>query len=579
MLKVWLPLNEDLRNQGLADVVVTNNGATVNNSGKIGKCYEFDGSDDYISLDSPELYDIIRGGSQPFTIAFWIYHADATRAILFGDYGLSGTIRFNIELNTSGSIRFYWAASPDFSATNTFAALNTWTHIAIAYDGSKIDFYTNGELTFTRSGVLTEKNKTSGMYYLGRDSRTGTTAFNGRLNDVRIYDEAISPKLAKEISKGLVLHYPLNRGGFGQDNLLLNSTIPTSGSGATGITKYITDDGLQKVVAESPNSNWCKFDNHNTTLPLTKGDSFTFSMMIKSPDSTKKPTVYFQSGLGYYSMQGTMSNNWSIIYYTGIWNIDNLSTNIHLGFSSAPGTYYIKYFKLEKGSIITPWVPNSADALYSSMGLDSNVEYDVSGYGNNGTVTGSLTYTSDTPRYNVSTHIGATNQKIHVSGLTTSGFGNSYSFAWWGKRSSNSQMFWGFSDGIRLNGMYIGNLWDTGDGSSNPLYKIGTTTQVTAPSTDVWHHYVMTGNGTKCYVYLDGELWAEAKTYKSISGTSIYINGWNSGTSYCSDNTSISDFRIYSTALDAEQVKALYNTPTSIANNGTLMTQGEISEV
>ena len=40
-LQIWLPLNGDLHNQGLSNLTVTNNGATVNNSGKIGKCYYF----------------------------------------------------------------------------------------------------------------------------------------------------------------------------------------------------------------------------------------------------------------------------------------------------------------------------------------------------------------------------------------------------------------------------------------------------------------------------------------------------------------------------------------------------------
>ena len=77
----------------------------------------------------------------------------------------------------------------------------------------------------------------------------------------------------------------------------------------------------------------------------------------------------------------------------------------------------------------------------------------------------------------------------------------------------------------------------------------------------------MVGNGSKCYVYLDGELWAEAKTYKAISGTSIYINGWDTGTSYYSNNTDISDFRIYATALTETQIKELYRTSMNI--NGT----------
>ena len=40
------------------------------------------------------------------------------------------------------------------------------------------------------------------------------------MNDFRIYDHALSAKEVHEIAKGLILHYPLNRGGFGNDNLI-----------------------------------------------------------------------------------------------------------------------------------------------------------------------------------------------------------------------------------------------------------------------------------------------------------------------------------------------------------------------
>ena len=116
--------------------------------------------------------------------------------------------------------------------------------------------------------------------------------------------------------------------------------------------------------------------------------------------------------------------------------------------------------------------------------------------------------------------------------------------------------------------MYAGTLWNTGDSSNNPIYQPGTTTTITAPSTNTWHHYVMTGDGTTCKLYVDGVLYGQAKTYKAISGTSIYINGWDSGTSYCSINTDISDFRIYATCLSAEDVLALYHTASYIDKVG-----------
>jgi len=185
--------------------------------------------------------------------------------------------------------------------------------------------------------------------------------------------------------------------------------------------------------------------------------------------------------------------------------------------------------------------------------FDNKNIYDSSGYNNNGTIIGSPSFPIiDTARYNYTIHFTAKNQKIKIENLTTTGFNDSYSFAWWEKINSVDLMHWGFANGIRLNGMYTGRLWNTGDGNNNPLYIPGTTTRVTAPSINVWHHWVMTGDGTKCKVYQDGELWAEAKTYKRISGTTIYLNGWAEDTIYSSDNASMSDFRIYATALTEE---------------------------
>lgn len=203
----------------------------------------------------------------------------------------------------------------------------------------------------------------------------------------------------------------------------------------------------------------------------------------------------------------------------------------------------------------------------------NNITYDSSGYCHNGQLINSPAISLDSsgiPRYRYCAHMTATNQKIRLQNLVVSGFTNTYSFAWWEKISSVTPMHWGFSDGCRLNGMYTGHLWNTGDSSNNPLYNPGTTTQVTDPTVNVWHHWVMTGDGTKCRVYQDGVLWAEAKTYKSISGTSIYINGWDSGTNYSSNNAAMADFRIYATTLTATQIKELYDTSASVDNKGNI---------
>lgn len=191
---------------------------------------------------------------------------------------------------------------------------------------------------------------------------------------------------------------------------------------------------------------------------------------------------------------------------------------------------------------------------------------DSSGYGNHGTKSGNVSISGSTPRYSHSTKF-VSGSHINVT-LTTGGFSNTYTFSWWGKYSSySSHMMWGFSNGNRLN-LYMsgGNFyWNTGDGSNNP-FNVSAATY----GDGQWHHFAVTGDGTTVKLYIDGEFKANAKTYKGITGTSIYMNGWDSGTSY-NFNGQLSDFRIYATALSADDVKRLYEVSASVSKNGSML--------
>ena len=332
---------------------------------------------------------------------------------------------------------------------------------------------------------------------------------------------------------------------------------------APNYTKAVQNGGKNTYICNQSVSGWWE-NVYSPAISVTSGKTYTLSCLYKVYSDFSLRNANDKFGLCVQNAAPTNSNPSGNTIATILFGNANtqyvrgsvtFTPSVNTIYLNIPGGYIgdgqysivvdVDYIKLEEGSIVTPWNP------------DANIAYDISGYQHNATVN-NITYSADTVINDICTHFGGGNAKVHISGLNVSGFNNSYSFAWWGKRDSNFPMFWGFSDGCRLNGMYYGTLWNTGDSSNNPLYNIGTTTQVTAPSVNVWHHYVMTGNGTKCYVYLDGVLWAEAKTYKPISGTSIYLNGWDSGTSYCSTNMDLSDFRIYATALTADEILDLY---------------------
>ena len=560
-LQVWLPLNGNLNNQGLSEVTVTNSGATIDSNGKVGSCYSFDGNDDFISLTSSSLYSIIKGGSLPFSVTMWVYRADTTRAILFGDYNLNGSINFNLELSTSNTVRFYWGANPDLTFNNAVVTTSKWSHLTLTYDGSSIKCYINGVLAQSSAITLTSKDKTSGSYYLGRDSRTGTTAFNGKMNDFRVYDHCLSAKEVKEISKGLICHYKLDNKGFGNPNLLITqnpSEFSRQGNKYTNnVVNSRTNDPFQLQYFKGSTYNSTFYSKDVSSTPCDIKTTFTVpesmtGIRVKF-NGTSKDIELFSSGKAPVTSGET---------YT-------LSLRILSSKSETLGGVQVENPKLEKGSVATPWCPHTSDSLYTSLGLNSLVESDCSGYSYNGILSESLPYASGSPRYDGCYYFNSTSKRITLPAINMSGFSNSFSIAWWGKAPSySSLMYWGFSNGNRLN-FYSGMYCNTGDGSSNPYYKPNTTTTISTPSVDTWHHFVMVGDGSSNKLYMDGELYGVAKTYKGITGNTIVINGWDSSTSY-KTNGYISDFRIYSTALSASDIKELYNTSASVDKNGNM---------
>ena len=73
-----------------------------------------------------------------------------------------------------------------------------------------------------------------------------------------------------------------------------------------------------------------------------------------------------------------------------------------------------------------------------------------------------------------------------------------------------------------------------------------------------WHHFAVVNN----LLYIDGVLQenrSDINNYWSYSGSMLEIGNRSNGNSYPWKGQ-ISDFRVYATALSAEDIKELYNT-------------------
>lgn len=169
----------------------------------------------------------------------------------------------------------------------------------------------------------------------------------------------------------------------GRNYFLKANTFTSGGAGASGITPSV-EEGLWKIVVASGNGNWNSWSHENIIEGnFSEGDTFTFSLEIKSEDAniTKPPSIYFKNGMGYYGMTGSVSSEWSRVYYTGTWK-DTNNIAFHLGWSGLAGTYYIRKLKFESGNKATDWTPAIEDkdpiythTMFSEDGITFVPEY------------------------------------------------------------------------------------------------------------------------------------------------------------------------------------------------------------
>jgi hypothetical protein len=210
------------------------------------------------------------------------------------------------------------------------------------------------------------------------------------------------------------------------------------------------------------------------------------------------------------------------------------------------------------------------DESLTNMGMTDNIEYDVSGYRNNGTKVGSITYDADTPRYGTSTVFSGNQHIVEPNEIITT----DSTIALWVKSSLNGNGF--VLDARNNSGIGKQPIYQYTDGH---IQTGGNTKYVTSNSgllvANTWVHVVLVQNGNSLLIYKNGDLFQtisceNSPVIKPTLGARYTFSGGYTG--------QLSDLRIYATALSADDVRDLYSVAASISDNGTLMAS-EVSEL
>ena len=167
------------------DSTGTNTGTLTNSPtwtvGKINNALSFDGVNDYVYLNSP-------ASLQPTSISVSTWFKTGATSGRIIRKRLSG---YYLEI-TAGKASFVVAIPSFASVTSTLTYNdNLWHHAVGLYDGTTLRLYIDGSqvASASASGNITYG---AGGIAIGRDGDYSGSYFNGVIDDVRIYNRALS---------------------------------------------------------------------------------------------------------------------------------------------------------------------------------------------------------------------------------------------------------------------------------------------------------------------------------------------------------------------------------------------------
>jgi len=206
---------------------------TWTSSCKSGNCLRFDGSNDYVST-STDLSSFTNA-----TFEAWLYPRNVTGGtnwqpiIWTGTSGNSGIAIWN------GGFHGYHSGNTMVFAP---ASANEWVHIVVTYEGLPVNptvkIYKNGSLAQT--GISTYNRPLDSNLFIATTSNF-YSYFNGTVDEVRIYNRALSPE---EINASYYAS-PLTKKTFPEEKITAVSATKFDA------LKNISYDDVRKTVGEN----------------------------------------------------------------------------------------------------------------------------------------------------------------------------------------------------------------------------------------------------------------------------------------------------------------------------------------
>jgi hypothetical protein len=162
-------------------------------AGKYGSALNLSGTGQYAMVPAGMMASVTN-----FTIAAWVnwnggnawqrifdFGNDTTQYLFLTPASASGTLRFAISTNGN-------AAGAEQILETSPLPVGQWQHVAVTRNGNTARLYTNGVMTMSGSVTIAPASFNPALNYLGASQYPVDPLFNGRLDEVFIYNYALS---------------------------------------------------------------------------------------------------------------------------------------------------------------------------------------------------------------------------------------------------------------------------------------------------------------------------------------------------------------------------------------------------
>ncbi len=314
------------------------------------KCLAFDGTDDYVGVESAAA----KYGYSNYSVSLW-YKSFATTAdqkMVMRRASGGGNVNFALGFDATyhptiffyNSSTIYSAVSPDVGTTNS------WTHLMGTWDGTNLKLYVNGVLKATSTPGATPSTGTMSTD-IGRDptDTAHRNYFRGILDDVKIYNYTrtaaqvqadfnargnpqgaagvlgASNNQTNALSNGLIGYYKMDEAAAATTDCSTGVFADSSGNGNNGKSCPNSNGGpLGGDAGKFGNgvalNGSTQYIDTSAQYNFTATDSFSVSSWVKTSSTTSGLNSIVDKGVGFQSSYGLLGqgNGSNMVAYFGL---------------------------------------------------------------------------------------------------------------------------------------------------------------------------------------------------------------------------------------------------------------------